>query len=366
MTTIICPHCGQDVNETAVTCANCGASLELPVAETAEASTPAAPVDRPAEETTLPPTPTKKGAPVWWRVIRCLFSIPLTVLLSVALVAFTVVLAARNITTTNTVESILKEVQPTKIIAEAMSEGKTDSFAEVIYDTYEETFAESGVEELLSQEELQTVLDASTLDEFLTDKTAQYLSAFLNGEGTAAVTKEELLGLVQENEEVIREVTGGYELTEDDYQILESAIDESGVVEQMDLSQLLPETDTTVVETVQTVKNGAFYALIALCLVLVLLIALFNLRGHFLTSLYSGIALLVAGAITSLTLAAEALAVDIIASSGLPFSLDMLSTLVHNVLSGFWKTGFCMLGGGVFCILLFAIARIIKRHRTVK
>lgn len=347
MTTIICPHCGKDVNEDALFCAACGGSLELPVAA--------------AEE--VAEIPAKKGAPTWWRVIRCIFSIPLTVLLVAALLTFTTLSAARNIPQKNTVKSLFKEIKPTEMIAEVISEGKTDSFAEVIYDAYEQAAAESGLDEILTENELQKVLDASTLDEFLSDKTADYLSAFLSGENDVAVTKDELLNLVRENEEVIEKVTGGQTLTDEHYTMLENAIDESDIVEQLDMSQIMPESDVTVTNTVQLVYNEAFYAAIGLCLLLVLLIGLFNLCGHFLTSLYSGIALLLAGTVASLTLAVETLAVEIIASSGFPFSTNVLSAMVHTVLSGFWQTGFCLIGGGVLCIVLFAVMRIVRRRR---
>lgn len=347
MTTIICPHCGKDVNEDATFCAACGSALELP-----------APV---AEERTE--IPTKKRTPLWWRVIRCIFSIPLTVLLIAALLAFTVLSALRHIPKENTVKKLFNEIEPTQMIAEVLSEGETDSLASVIYDAYEQTAIENGAEEILAEEELQKVLDSSTLDEFLSEKTAAYVSAIMNGETNVAITKEELLDLVRENETVIAQVTGGITLTEEDYTTLENAIDESGIVEQLDMSQILPQEDVAVIDTVQLVYNEAFYAAIALCLVLVLLLALFNLLGHFLTSLYSGIALLFAGTIASLTLAAETVAVDLIAAQGAPLSANLLSAVVHTLLSGFWQTGFCLVGGGVLCIALFIVMRIIRRRR---
>lgn len=346
MTTIICPHCGKDVNEDAAICTACGRTLELP-----------APV---AEETAE--IPVKKGTPTWWRVIRCIFSIPLTMLLVAALLLFTTLSAARRIPKVSTVESLFNKIEPTKMIAEVLTEGETDSLAAVIYDAYEQAAAESEMD-ILTETELQKVLDSSTLDEFLSEKTAAYLSAFMSGENDVAVTKEELLNLVRENEAVIEKVTGGKNLTDEHYAMIESAIDESGLVEQLDMSTLLPQDDVTVVNTVQLVYNEAFYAAIGLCLLLVLLIGLFNLCGHFLTSLYSGIALLIAGGIASLTLGVEALAVDVIASAGLPFSANVLSALVHAVLSGFWQVGFCLIGGGVLCIVLFAVMRILRRRR---
>ncbi len=348
MTTIICPHCGKDVNEDAAFCTACGGALELPT-----------PVEEERAE-----IPVKKGTPTWWRVIRCIFSIPLTVLLVAALLLFTTLSAVRNIPQKNTVKSLFKEIEPTKMIAEALTKGESDSFATVIYDAYEQAAAESGLEDVLTEKELQKVLDASTLDEFLSDKTADYLSAFLSGDNDVAVTKDELLNLVRENEAVIEQVTGGKALTEEHYTMLEEAIDESGIVEQLDMSKVLPEADTAVIDTVQLAYNEAFYAAIALCLALVLLIALFNLCGHFLTSLYSGIALLLAGAVASLTLAVETVAVDIITTAGLPFSSNVLSAVVHTALSGFWQVGFCLIGGGVLCIALFAVMRIIRRRRT--
>ena len=348
MTTIICPHCGKDVSEEAVFCASCGGALELPVAA--------------AEETAE--TPAKKGTPAWWRVIRCLFSIPLTVLLIVALVAFMTLAAIRNIPQKNTMDSLFKKIAPTEMMAQVLSEGETDSFASLIYDSYERTATENDFENILSESELQEILDSSTLDEFLSEKTADYLSAFMSGETGNSITKNDLLDLVRENEALITQIAGGQKLTEEDYVMLEKAIDESDIVEEMDLSQILPRDDVTSINVVRLVYSYGVYAAIALCLVLVLLIALLNLRGHFLTSLYSGIALLVAGSIGALTLALKTLVVNILLPAELPLSSHALSAVVSMVLSGFWKVGFCMLGGAVLCIALFAIMRTIRRRRN--
>ena len=347
MTTIICPHCGKDVNEEAAFCPICGGSLELP-----------APVKEERAE-----IPVKKGTPLWWRILRCIFSIPLTILLVAALLAFTVLSAVRHIPQANTINRLFEDVKPTEMIAEVLTEGESNSIAAVIYEGYEQAATESGLE-VLTEAELQAVIDASTLDEFLSDKVTTYLSAFMNNETDASVTKEDLLNLVRENETVIENATNGrLSLTEEHYAMLENAIDESGIVEQLDLSQILPQEDTAALATASLVYNEAFYAAIALCLVLALLIGLFNLCGRFLTSLYSGIALLLAGGVGALTLVAETFATELLLTSGFPLSANLLSAVVHTILSGFWQTGLCLMGGGVLCIALFIVMRIVRRRR---
>ncbi len=352
MTTIICPHCGKDVAEDAAFCAVCGGALELPITATAETT-----------ETVLPCPPAKKGTPVWWQVLRCVFSIPLTALLVVSLIAFTALSTARNLPKERTIKSLFNEIQPTEILTEILSEGETDSFSSLIYDTYKQAAIEGGATEMLTKAELQTVLEASTLDDFLSEKTAEYLAAFMNGDYRVGVSKDELLDLVRENEDVICEVTGVRALTADDYALLEDIIDETGLTDDMDLSQIVPPEVSAMTDTVQFVYNEVFYAVIGLCLLLVLLIALLNLRGRFLTSLYSGIALLLAGALTSLTLAMEAFAIHLLTTVGLPFSVNALSALVHTTLSGFWQVGLCMIGGGLLCIALFVILRLLAKRR---
>lgn len=116
MTTIICPHCGKDIPEDALHCGNCGAALEAP------------PPIESAPETPAHYAPVKKRTPTWWKVLRCLFSVPLTAVLTAALPTTLALFAAHNLTPANaavaqlftrypTAADLLAQISPVALLA---------------------------------------------------------------------------------------------------------------------------------------------------------------------------------------------------------------------------------------------------------
>ena len=219
MITIICPHCGKDIPEDALSCDNCGAMLAPP-----------APVESAPTPSTIPTPRQRRRTPAWWKVLRCLFSLPLTALLAAALTGTVTLFAAYCISPADPVAAQLLARYP---------------------------------------------------------------------------TAADLLG------------------------------------------QLTP-----------TVLGAAVGA----CLLLFALIALCNLRGYYLTSLYSGIALLLGGLFASAALAANSFAVTWITSMPRSLAESVVECAVRPVLAHLWIPGVCMVAVGTLCCVLFGVKRFLRHY----
>lgn len=373
MLTVFCPQCGKETPESAAFCANCGMSLNRSQAEAAPAE---AVVDAPCAEQPTPadpavpvpspaPAPSAKPphrTPVWWRVLRCLFSIPLTVLLTGLLIGIIAVFGVQNFMRASTLENMLSEMNFSQRIAEEMSNGETDSLAEAIYDDYYKAAVESDADIVLTESELSDFFEKSTFDDFLAKKGGEVLSSLLKGENNAKITKDEILDLVEDNEKVLEKVTGGHKLTDNDYAMLEDFIDENNLEEQLNLSKIgLEGEDAEDLTLIQSAYSSGVWLLCGATLVLLLLLALCNLRGRFLTSLYSGIALLIAGLAGVMTFVAQSPLLSLARANLSSNEAELMEPVVKTLLSGFWVAGLVALACGVVCIALFAVVRICGR-----
>ncbi len=382
MLSVICPNCGKEAPETASFCTGCGTRLnaapQQPVAEVPAqpvAEMPAQPV-APMPVSTPPaapaPTPTpvpstpRRRTPIWWSILRCLFSIPLTAVLAALLVAVILLFGIRTATSANTIEHMIKDIDITDAVASGLSEGGTESLAEALYDDYYEAAMNSNADVILSEEELEEFFEESTIDDFIAEKGGEYISALLTGDNSAKITKEELLDLVKDNEHIIEEITGGETLSDKDYEMIENFIEEENLTEQLDMKNMgLDEDFSEDLETIRSAYTIGFWLVIGAALFILLLLALFNLRGHFLTSLYSGIALLFAGGIGMLTLALRSFVLSAARSETDGVAMKIIEPVIETVCRSFWIPGLVAAVLGVGCIVLFACMRIrAKKHRV--
>ncbi len=396
MLSVICPNCGKESPETTSFCTGCGTRLEkspveavctvsateistpneaAPAAET-PAQTEAAPAMEIPSQTeaptaaeatvaTVPSTPLRR-TPTWWKVLRCFFSIPLTTVLTVLLVCVIALYGLQHITRADTLETMIKDMNITSIVAEEISRGKTDSLAEALYDEYYEAAVNSNADIVLSEDELEEFFEESTIQDFVAEKSADFLSSFLNGETDAKITKEEIVDLIEDNEKVVEKITGGQTLSDNDYAMIEEFIEKENLVEQFDMTKM--GLDTGLAEDLSLVRTSystVFWLLIGACLFVLLLIALFNLLGHFLTALYSGIALLVAGGIGALSLAAQSAILSMARAEMSNTEMNIITPLVDTIFRGFWIAGLVAMAAGTLCIILFAIMRIVGRKKRV-
>lgn len=389
MLSVICPNCGKESPETASFCTGCGTRLEKPPAEavcaapTVEIPTqadevsaapaaeipapPAAsapiPVPTPAPAATVPPTPLRR-TPTWWKVLRCFFSIPLTAVLTALLVCVIALFGLQNLTRAETLEGMIKDINITNTIAEEMSNGETDSLAEALYDEYYEAATNSNADIVLSEEELEEFFEKSTIEDFVAEKSGEFLSAFLNGDTDAKITKDEIMDLIEDNETVIKKITGGKTLSDNDYAMIEEFIEKENLTEKFDMAKMGLDNDLSKdLSLVRTFYSNGFWLLVGVCLFVLLLIALFNLFGRFLTALYSGIALLIAGGIGALTLVVQSAILSMARAEMGETEMNLLTPVIETVFRSFWVMGLVAMAAGTVCIILFAIVRIVGRKK---
>ncbi len=383
MLSVICPNCGKEAPETASFCTGCGTRLNAapqqpaaetsvpPVAETSVppvAETPAQPVaptppPTPAPmPTPVPPTP-RRRTPIWWRILRCLFSIPLTAVLAALLIAVIAMFGVRTIISANTIEQMIKDIDIADMVAEGISEGETESLAEALYDDYYEAAVNGNADVILSEEELEEFFEESTIDDFVAEKGGEYISALISGDTSVKITKKELLDLVKDNEHIIEEITGET-LSDKDYEMIENFIEEENLTEQLDMKNMgMDEEFSEGLEMFRSLYTVGFWLLIGVTLFILLLLALFNLHGHFLTSLYSGIALLFAGGIGLLTLALRSFVLSAARLETEEAAMKIIEPLIDTVCRSFWIPGLVAAILGVGCIVLFACMRIRAKKR---
>ncbi|MBO5796836.1 MAG: hypothetical protein J6R77_00625, partial [Clostridia bacterium] len=233
---------------------------------------------------------------------------------------------------------------------------------DVLYDTYASACVDAGMDVPLTREQMGEVLDRSTVDEFLAEKMSAFADDLLNDTGAGTITTEEILSLMKENEALIAEVSGGFVMTEEQYDMVAAAVEESGVTEELSVSALREEMDIPS-ELLPLFAPALLWGAIGACLFLFAVLALLNLRSRFLGFLYSGIGCLIAGAVCSLALAAGSLLTGLLRSEG-DLPTEMMAPVLNQLLAGFWVPGLCLAGAGILLLVAFTVLRIVRRKQA--
>ena len=207
------------------------------------------------------------------------------------------------------------------------SEGDTSAMVEWIYGTLTDQFGE---ENLPSLEVVQDFVEESTVTDFLTDKTASIISDVITGSNNTTITTEEIQTLLEDNAQLIED-TFGFEMDEEvitqvitvvEENEVVKAIQEEGVtsvVQQMvdsgalDLPpEILPmpegsldSSDSTatnpmmdLIKTIQSVVSvSTLLITIGVCVVLIALQLVTNIKRIWIGINNTGISLTVAGSI---------------------------------------------------------------------
>lgn len=344
MSVFQCPTCGSPVPQGTTFCSHCGAAVAAP---------------QPAVTFVAAPSP-RPQTPVAWRVIRCILSVLTLLVLIPMLVAAVSLYAVRNIASEATAHAVVVSMDILQMEVDTVGE-EPATVGDLLYDAYETAYTEAAAAVPLTREAMDEVLERSTLDEFLEDKLHDYVSDLLTDNGAGQIAAEEIVTLLKENEELIAEVSGGYVMQEADYEAIGTAIEDSGLTEALDLSTVKAEAADVLVPVQRAVSTSALLVVAGVCLFLCGLLVLYNLRSRFLGMLYNGLALLLAGGLCALTLLAEGPVVALLAGVGDPFGGAMTS-IVHQVLSGFWVPGVCLAVVGLLLLVGFTVLRLVRRR----
>ena len=159
---------------------------------------------------------------------------------------------------------------------EAVASGDMSGLADYLYEVCgQETLEEAN----LSKESLKTVLERSTVDEFISKKLANAADDFLTTGKATIINADTIVELIRENEDLIEEVTGS-RLTEEHYSKISKSVAKKDVNIEITAEEIKASTgvDPTVITgTVSKVTSPAGYiAAIAVCVVLA--IAIFALH----------------------------------------------------------------------------------------
>lgn len=124
---------------------------------------------------------------------------------------------------------------PEDIILGGGSEESVGGLIDWIYDQIDE----STEEELgITKEQVQTFVEESTFSDYLSDKLAGYADDFINGTQNTTITADEIMGLLEENEELLKNELN-IELTPEMKEELKSSVEE--IVENTDINNTIRE-----------------------------------------------------------------------------------------------------------------------------
>lgn len=193
------------------------------------------------------------------RVLLVLLSIVLCICLFVSLLTTALIADVRLLTSKGGLEKIvtsliIPQARPSHRlpltaamgslrVAESNTGDQTaDALISWLYDALK---SQHGEELAITEEQMNTFLENSTAKEFLIEKTASYMSDFINGTDTTTISSEELKQLIDENSALI-ESTFGIAVTEDIQDAIVGFVDEVNLDQVIKTEVIGPLADTTI------------------------------------------------------------------------------------------------------------------------
>ncbi len=330
--------------------------------ETAAAETPAPAEVEPEEwKRAAPLTEVKKPAAKAARKKRGFFRTLLAILLCAVLFALSaaavLVLGAREFATAenlkNTVSQAVSGLDtiPAAVIVEEAESGDT------VMDVIVDAAAESGV--ALEKEAVEAYLN----DSRLVDEMVGKLAGSITGAEGGSLSREDLMGLLEEDRELLGEVVGA-EVSDGDLAIIADVVEDSGLLEATDV-ETMSEEMTPVYEGVQlALSNEVLYALFGAAAVLVLLLWAVNRWNLSRTSGDVGITLALSGGLLLLVLTAVPAAVSVfLEDAAIGTMVDALGSLV---IAGWLSAARAVAVAGVALIVVSFVLWLIRKGRAGK
>lgn len=230
----------------------------------------------------------------------------------------------------------------------------------------------AGQDVQIDRKQLQTLVEQSTLTDYLSEKAAGYAADFINGTADTQITSEELMDLLEENESLI-ENTFQFEFTGEMKQQLEAALEQT--IEQNNLNEVIHEQVFSAME--ETLNNSLpvewekiqailqmltsdelMLGAIGLCVLIMLLLCVLNFYNVPGGMTWSALPCIFAGGLLSLPVAlllkSPALLTDMLEIPG------MVAQLVLPFLSVFATVHYGLLTIGVALLALSILWRIIR------
>lgn len=199
--------------------------------------------------------------------------------------------------------------------------GDNSAMVEWIYGTLTDQLGEENIPSL---EEVQAFVDESTLGDFLTDKTASIISDVVTGSSNTTITTEEIQTLLEDNAQLVED-TFGFEMNEEIIEQVVEVVEQNEIVQAVQKEgvtkvvqnmvdrgvlnlpvEILPfapgSSDTNpVMEAIQTVQSivsvSTLLIVIGICVVLIALQMVTNIKRIWIGINNTGISLTIAGSI---------------------------------------------------------------------
>lgn len=312
----------------------------------------------------------KKELPMAVRALLVFVSILLCICLTVSLLAATLITDLRQINSRDTFKQAVNVLFSARVSLPRMSQtpGQADSLlTDLIYDFLQEQDIE-GLD--VDKDAIASFIKESTVSEFLSDKSADYIEDLINGTENATLTTDELMALVNENKALLEE-TFGITLDEQTLQTVEDYISEADIGTLIH-EQVLSEVRNASVGGIDLgqifdiinnlCQNRIFFTLWAIVAVLVVALFFSNRMRFGGMMICSGICSLLVGAILCVPL--------MLANTLLPQFTDIppqISQLVDTFSGAIAPMHYgVLIAGGVLLIAGIVVASITRSVREAR
>ena len=273
---------------------------------------------------------------------------------------------AENGTSDGNIDLDLDEI-PQDILTGGGTEENINSLVDWMYDQ----FVSESEEAPITKEQLQSFVEKSTVSDYLAEELAAFADDFINGTENAQITTDELMGLLEENEELLKselQIELDPETKEQLNQTVQKLVEESGInttlretVYNAVDSALESGTDLSREDIQQTLQlltsGGLFWGVAGGCLVLILLLCLLNYYNVPAGLTWASIPCIIAGVLMSAPLLILQLAPDLIA--GLIPDAAVLN-MISSFAGIFAPIHYGLLGLGFALLIASIVWRIVR------
>lgn len=315
------------------------------------------------------PAPAQRKKPhIAVRALMQILSFCLFIVLLVSLLAATVVTDLHVVNLENLdLGSILSSSEPSE------SDLSAKFLSELIDAVTVQIEAETGEDLPFTAEQVTTVIQESTISDYLSEKAASYADDILNGTENTVITTEEIVGLLEENQ-VLLEQELNIQITPEFKEAFAQRVDE--VVVQGDLNTVIRDTLNEAVDTaIQEATGGmdtaavreamAFlasdtllYACIGICIALLLLLCLANWYNVPAGLTWAGMAAAISGGLLSLPIMLIRSMPELL--EALTVGITPIANLIHSFAGLLARVHYAVFFIGVGLIVLSIVWRILR------
>lgn len=225
----------------------------------------------------------------------------------------------------------------------------------------------------ITEEQVQQFVQESTFDDYMAEKLAGYAQDFINGTSNTTITADEIMGLLEENEDLIKE-SFNIEFSEEAKDALRQSVDK--VVTDQELNsvirdQVFDSVEDIINESVSSTgtswtelqpqiqklcSDTTLYTAIGICVGILLILCLLNFYNVPAGLTWAGVPCVILGGLLTASLSALSMAGSLL---GLPSSL---TTVLASFTGLFMPIHAGLLAIGVGLLVISVIWRVIRSN----